>query len=476
METLLARGQNQDRERALEILAALEIELPHDLELMKLRAMQMLQERTPESVKTAKETLETVVKLAPTAVDAHLTLINIATQEGEYEAACDSAIRALGLNPGNLALLSARGRIELILEDTRMAAELANLVLQKDPNHAEAQDLLVATALVSKDRGLLEQALALIEAADGYSTNEGLLLLRSRVLVAMERPQAALLDLEAYCQTEDGNKSVAAIIILANLHRLAGNVDQAEVRIEQAEQMDPNSQTVIHARLLWLLGQNRLAELAQISSAYISARQQNPNTLMAAAAILSASDSTELKKEGSRLYEHVVKLFPTVVTARLGLASTLYKMGEIERTKAVYQELLEQYPNNIKALNDLAWILQDHDRRYTDALELANRGLSLALDETDKMHLLDTRGTILSNLDRLADARIDFERLVELSQPDTRQQANALLQLGRTCAKLNEHAQAKLHLERALKIDQKINVFTTDERSEIKRITQGSGM
>jgi len=474
IQLLFARGQNQDRERALEILAVLEERLPHDPELMKLRAMQMLQERTAQSVKTAKEMLETVIKLTPTAVDAHLALISIAMEEGEYETASDSAIRALGLNPDNLALLTARSRIELILENTRMAAELATLVLQKDPNHAEARDLFVAAALSSMDRSLLEEARVLIEAIDGYSTDEGLLFLRARVLAAMERPQAAIPELEAYCQTEDGNQSVAAMITLANLHRLAGDMDRAKIRIEQAEQMDPNSQTVIGARLLWLLEQNKVAELVEISSAFISAKQQNPNTLVATAAVLSASDSTELKKEGLRLYEHAVKLFPTLVTARLGLASTLYQMGDIERSKAAYLKVLEQYPNNIQAINDFAWILQEHDRRYAAALELANRGLSLA---PRNLHLLDTRGTILAHMaDRLGEARIDFERLAELSSPDTRQRANALLQLGRICAKLNEYARAKQHLERALEIHQKIGVFTPDEQSEIMRIIQKSGM
>ena len=83
---------------------------------------------------------------------------------------------------------------------------------------------------------------------------------------------------------------------------------------------------------------------------------------------------------------------------------------------------------------------------------------------------------ILSNMaDRLADARNDFEKLVELSLPDSRQRAKALLQLGRIYVKLNDLVQAKQHLKNVLEIDRKIDVFTTDERSEITRIVQRSG-
>jgi tetratricopeptide (TPR) repeat protein len=158
------------------------------------------------------------------------------------------------------------------------------------------------------------------------------------------------------------------------------------------------------------------------------------------------------------------------VNARVGLASTLYQTGDAERAKEIYRELLKQNPNDVRVLNDLAWVLQEHDRSYDAALEMANKGLSLAPND---LHLLDTRGTILTNMaDRLADARSDFRRLVELSPPDSDRKAKALLQLGRVCAKLNDAAEARQRLQEALRLDEKLNVFTPDERSEITQIVQ----
>ncbi|MFZ2147478.1 MAG: tetratricopeptide repeat protein [Sedimentisphaerales bacterium] len=512
MKTLFLRGHAQDRQRALEMLATLEERLPQDPELMKIRALQILEESTPQSLKAAREKLEHVIKLEPTAVDAHLLLIGIAMQEGNYETARDCAIRAVGSNPDNLALILARGRAELVLENTQMAAELARMVLQtdstntgalsllldaalvgdndsllgeasalarsmleEDPNSVEVRDEFVAVALkIREDRSLLEKARALIESALGSNpTDEKLLISRARVLASMELPQDAIPELEAYCQTKEGSSSVAAIVTLADLYRLSGDMDKSKQRIEQAERLDPNNQAVIHARLLWLVAQNRFEELTGISSVYLSSEKQDPMTLVRAASILAALDSMTLKKEGLKLYEHAITLSPTLIEARLGQASTIYQTGDAERAEKVYQELLKQYPNDIRILNDLAWILQEHYHRYAAALELADKGLSLAPNE---LHLLDTRGTILLNMeDRLADARNDFARLVELSPPDTRQQAKALLQLGRICAKLNDLIQAKQYLQNALEIDRKIDVFTTDERSEITRIVQRSG-
>ena len=47
---------------------------------------------------------------------------------------------------------------------------------------------------------------------------------------------------------------------------------------------------------------------------------------------------------------------------------------------------------------------------------------------------------------------------------------------GRVCAKLNDLPQAKQHLEEALKIDEKLRIFTPAERVEIPEITSKSGI
>ena len=104
-------------------------------------------------------------------------------------------------------------------------------------------------------------------------------------------------------------------------------------------------------------------------------------------------------------------------------------------------------------------------------MKLANRGLTLSPNDLD---LLDTRGTIQSNIDdRLEAAKADFEKCVELSPSDSRQKAQAFLKLGRICVKLNELAPARKSFKNALEIDQKINIFTPEEKSEIDRLLNG---
>lgn len=471
MKVLFARGSEQDRQRALAILTSLEERLPLDLGLMTTRAIQTARDSTAESLGAAREKLERVVELEPTALEAHLALIGVAMRQGEYASARDYAVRALGSNPGHPALLAARGRAELAANDWRLAAESARTALGKDPNHFDGLNLLAEASAAGSDSGLLEECRTRIEPLlrrDGG--NERLLILHSRVLVSLGRPQDAIPELESYGQTEKGKGSLTAAITLADLYRLNGEMDKSMHQIERIEQIDPGGMAGVHARFLWLAAQDRREELSRISSAYLSAKKQDPALLVAAASRLVAFDSMELKKEGLKLFERVATLDPTSVNVRLGLASTFYQTGQVERAKDIYRELLKQYPNDARVLNDLAWVLQEHDHSLDAALEMANKGLSLAPDD---LHLLDTRGTILANMsEQLPAAKNDFRRLAELSPADSSRKAKSLLQLGRVCVKLNDTGEARQYLQEAHRIDQKISVFTPDERSEITKIIQ----
>jgi len=478
MKTLFARGRAEDKEEARELLGDLQEKLGDDPELLEIEVITTRpDEPNKADLQIAYKKLQKVVKLEPTAVDAHLMLIGIAMSEGQYEVARDSAVRALGSNPDNSALLSARAEAERNLKNTRMAAQLAQMALETDPNNAKAKDIIITVALSSKDTVLLEQSCSLVDSALVKDpANEELLLLRTHILVSMRKAEAAIPEMEAYCRTEKGKISIQALMALAELYRLNGNTDMAEQTIQQAEKLDGNNPLVIRGRLSILASQNRFDELLQIGSAYLSAKEQDPNMVVEVAKVLASLDSMKLKKEAVRLFELAVSLAPTSKPARLGLANTLYQTGDADGAKEVYKELLSEYPNEIQVLNNLAWIIQERDHSYAAALKLVDRALKLA-PAAAQVGLLDTRATILFNMgNHLREARDDYGRIVALSAQDSREKAVALLNLGRTCSKLNDATEAKKHLQRALDIDRKNSVFTESERSEVAELLQAEGL
>lgn len=466
MKLLFSPGPMQDRSRAMEILTLLEETLPGDVELMKYRVAELLENPTLQSIQIAKGLLEDIIDLQPTAINEYLMLINLEMQEGNFQAARDFANRALGSNQNALELISARARAEFALGETQLAVELSRMVLQQDIRNNEALNV----AIQSNNSDFLEDVLLLIESKlDAVPADEQLLLSRARVLASLGTPQKAIPELEAYCQTEKGSNSLAAFLTLADLYRLSDEMEKAGDWIKRAEQIEPYNLSVIHKRFLWLLAQDKVDELAQISSAYFSAEPQNATTFVAAASILAASDSMKLVEEGLKLFERAAALSPMFLEAKLGMASCLYRTGNVTRAEEIYKQLLEQYPDNIRILNDLAWILQEHNQEYDDALDLINRGLILVPND---IHMLDTRGTILMKLERFSDAKSDFEKLIVLVPSDTPVKAKALLKLGRICVKLDDLVNAKIYLEQALEINKKLSILDDDELSEIEKILQ----
>ncbi|MFC1766871.1 tetratricopeptide repeat protein, partial [Planctomycetota bacterium] len=471
MRRLLQRDRPQDQERAFAVLSELEEQLPPDAELTMVRASQLLQDSTATSLERSKEILEAAVRLDPRQVEAHLMLITLAIEEEAYQQAGDMAARALAANPDHSTLLAAQSRTELLQGYVHRAVELAHAALQADPNNLEALVVVSEGAQRSGERSALLEARRLMDAAVvDYPNNERLLLSRAHVLAALEEPQAGTPELVAYIASEMGSESMTAILTLADLYRLAHNAAEAQKWLARAERQDPQNQAVVHARMLWCLSQERFADLENVSSAYIKASEQDLTTVLRAAGILAGQESKTLQSEGLNLFRHAVALSPSSVDARLGWASTLYRQGEVDQARKTYEALLADYPDNIRALNDLAWILQASDDQSEVALELANRGVRLAPED---LYLRDTRGDILAAMpDRLGDARNDFEMLMQLSPPDSPRQAKALFKLGRICVRLDDLAQAREYLTRALEIDQKTDVFTVDERMEIASIAQ----
>jgi tetratricopeptide (TPR) repeat protein len=473
MQALFARDEGDDLEVAVKILVTLESEFPRDPELMGLRAVLLLQEATPQSRIAARAKLEEAVKVESSAVNAHRMLIGLLFEDGDYEAARTCAIRALGANPNNSVLLAAAGRAELLLQNNQIAVQMARRAMAEDPNSPDARYFLVEAALKSGDRTLLDEVETRIGPVGSGHVDERMLLSRVSVLVDMNRAQTAIPGLEAYCGSEQGAGSVTAIVTLGDLYRLTGDFERAWLKMGQAEQIDPNSQEIIRARVLLLIAQNRLEELATFSATLL-AGDQALDTLITAARALIESESTRVRDEGLTLFEHLVEVAPSSVNAQLGLVSALCRTGNLERSKEVCQALLDQYPGRVEVLNDLAWLLQEHHRDYTTALDLVNRGLGLPLNNATRMHLLDTRGVILVNMNRLVDARSDFESVVELANADTEIRASALLQLGRICVKLDNLVQARDYLESASEIDRKTAVFSDAERSEIEDLRRKS--
>jgi tetratricopeptide (TPR) repeat protein len=296
--------------------------------------------------------------------------------------------------------------------------------------------------------------------------NENILIARANLLIVMNQAEIAIPDMEAYCKTESGSENIAALLTLADLYRITGDMDKAEQKIAQAAILDADNVSVVHSRLLLLIKQKKYDEISQEVNLYLSAKARDVQFVLNAATILFTIDSPELRKEGIRLFEYAYEIVPDSKDTGFSLASALLSSGNTQRAEQIYKEMVAKFPNDIRVLNDYAWILQKNHQDYEQALELADKALKLAPND---LHILDTRGTILlKSGNKLEQAKEDFKKIVELSPSDSRQQAKALLNLGRVFVKLNDNIESKRCYQCAQEINQKIKVFSPAEISEIQ--------
>jgi tetratricopeptide (TPR) repeat protein len=101
--------------------------------------------------------------------------------------------------------------------------------------------------------------------------------------------------------------------------------------------------------------------------------------------------------------------------AGLQLAYCRDRLGDVDGAVSAVREVLAREPDNSSALNTLGYLFADHDRDLAEAEDLVGRALA---QEPDNGAYLDSRGWVYYRLGRLAEARRDLERAVELTNGD----------------------------------------------------------
>lgn len=475
MTGLLARNQADDRERGQRLLSALEKRAPADPQLLWVRAVLALNEATPQATATAQKLLERIVELEPTAVEAHLKLIELAQRAGELSSARQRAVRALGANPDEPRLLVARARVERALGNAETARALLRLVLAGDPQNVEVLHLFVQLGLEAGTPAALGEAQEQLERALATGVDDPQLQIDA-LLVLEAQGQTARVDelLGRLQEAGEPRRAVPALLALSQLHWHRGDLTLGEQRLNQAAALAPDEPRVLERRVAWLGGLGRLDELATLVRGDCPDPPFMPEILFAAGTHLAGSDDQAHRRLASELFERVLAREPEESPLWFDAVGWLYQAGAVERAVELYRHVLARNPESLRALNDLAWILAEAFEDYEQALPLAERGLELAPDD---VHLLDTRGVILTHLPgRLEDARRDFEKCVKLQPPGTPARARALLRLARVTARLGDRLTTRRCLREALAIDRRNAVFSAREQNEISRLGADVGV
>ena len=119
-------------------------------------------------------------------------------------------------------------------------------------------------------------------------------------------------------------------------------------------------------------------------------------------------------------------------------------------------------------------MLQQEQGQYQQALELAQRGLDNKPPyiNLNYINLLDTRGMAYYRLGNLEKAIQDFDQCIKMYPDGIKSSISTYLHLGRALAELGRKEKAIEILQHGLKLNNKINAMSQQERTEAEQLIE----
>jgi len=455
----------------------------------------------------ARDSIEQALLVAPDNIEVQKRSILLFLQSGNAELARrarDILDKALQSNPADTQLRMFKARL-LVAEGTAPATEEAALVLKKiveeHPMNNQAWVLLGQISLKQGQAG--KAADAALRGLANKPDDKGLLLLKARAeaerspVLAIPTLKALrelypddvdvlLLLAEVYISADECGKAVE--LLSGQLDARKGTPDERRIAIELAvalykngskaeagERFDSLSRLAaddpapLLAQVRVLKDDRLWSRLSERVEKWCHNHPQDTQTPITVADSIAVVNEDEARKTAEKLLGGVLARKPDYLPAMNRLATVFQVMGRSAEASTLYRRILVLQPDNIVAMNNLAWILCNEQGNYQEALELAQRGLQKAPNYAD---LIDTRGVIYFQLGDYDRAVQDFSRCLELYPDNFPAVAASHLHLGKALAKLGQRDRAIESLQNALAANSKVDTLSPAEIAEAQRMVK----
>ncbi len=418
----------------------------------------------------AAESASAWVKEQPDNIAAKLIRGQLAARQGDTDEARQYFEQAAAATSENPAPLVALANLENAQGNTEQAGKHLRAAVTMAPDNRQALQALATTLTREETKNFLTQLLQKNPAVAGPR----LVLLESSLLEGSE--QAADDHTAALLETNEANTPARITPFVAGIYNSVaaqkvqdGELDRANAILDRARALFPGNedinlqsaalafQTDRKSAALDILQETKLMhpdsarpfllEAAQMSreakhkeaaELYELAlqKQRTPDTEVRYAQALQRSEQPTKALE---TLEAAKSAFPGQAQITLMLALAYQETEQTDEAKANYEELLQTQPENVIALNNLAWLYQQaEDPR---ALAIAERAYELSPGASA---VADTYGWILFTTGRQADSLPILQKAHEL-EPTSKEIA---LHLAEAYKAAGEQDKAKAVLEK----------------------------
>ena len=404
-----------------------------DIELRLYKARSLIAEGTAPAIEEAIHILQKITDEQPRLSSAWILLAEMALVQAQPIKAMDIALRGLVYQPNDKALLLLKARSEAARSP---ALAIPTLIALRELDTDDADVVVyLANAYMAADQH--QRAVNLLKT-----------------------------QLDSCNSTADKRK---VNIALATALYKNGNKMDAQKQFHSLYRSAPDDPGPLFAQARLLQDDQLFSQLSQIVLNWCQNHPEDSGTPITVARDLAAANHSEAKKTAENILRMVLEKDADCAEAMNSLAMLLQITGRFEESAQLYQKIIALQPDNVIAINNLAWILCEEQGKFEQALELAHRGLKISPDYID---LIDTRGVVYYQLGKFDRAVQDFTRCLKL-YPDGESPATAsYLHLGRALAKLGQKSEAVENLRKALDLNTEIGGLSVAENAEAQRLVK----
>jgi len=246
-----------------------------------------------------------------------------------------------------------------------------------------------------------------------------------------------------------------------------GNKEEAKKKFDSLYRSAPDDPAPLLAQVSVLKDERLWNQLSRKVFEWCGKNPDDIDTPVNIAGNLTATGNSEAQKTAENILRRTLKRHQNSLSAMNTLAMLLQMTERTAEATALYQESIKIQPDNIIAINNLAWIMCDQQGKPQQALKLAQRGLKLAPDYID---LIDTRGVIYCRLGEYNKAVKDFDRCLKLYGENSPAAVASRFHLGKALAGLGQKEKAAQNLKKTLELNAKIGGLSPTDVAETQRL------
>ncbi|MBO6813038.1 MULTISPECIES: tetratricopeptide repeat protein [Marinobacter] len=361
------------------------------------------------NTEAAKKRLQTLVQESPELQAPKVALAMLYQQTGEPEQAVEMFIDAARITPDAIQPLQQAGRIFAQNHTVNEVEQWLNKVGQDHPELRMNTSTLAA--LIKIRQGELAEARGVLD--EWQATGSEAVRRATGQLLGAEAQKAANSGDYAAARAKAGEaialqpENLSYALLPVGIYQKEGKLDEALKALDAVEDTFGSDTAVVLSRAALL----RQKEGDGAAYQYLLAQWRSTQDIGLMPSLLGLAKTAEPEAQGE-LTDSWLSVAPNSSAAHMARADWLMANQQEIVAANHYEQVITRQPNNIAALNNLAWLLREDNPER--AMELAGRARDLA---PDNAAVLDTYGWILHLSGKHAEAKEVIERALALA-PD----------------------------------------------------------